>query len=265
MGLDLVFGAIILGAAFRGWFRGFVSQTVRLASLVACVYLGDRVRDYVKPYVTPYLASIQADLIDRLLWWVSAVATWVVLVGVASLVIKMTRRPEIPGISRKGLNDQFAGFMLGAVKGVLIAAFLIHGVQSHGMAQVKTVEWADEQVKASWAFRWSEAYQPVPKIWSSRIVRHFVARIEQMGIRKPGEVGPPDENDGAASEAPVRTANSRIDPGVTGGSRSDGDRSSSSTPAAHAGSNSAEPLDLEAEKTAPAKKPRDTTELEGSN
>lgn len=116
MGMDLAFGAIILFNAIRGWFQGFVTQTVRLASLVACVYLADRVRDYAKPYVVPYLATIQADLIDRLLWWVSAVATYVVLVGTAMLIIKMTRRPEIPGISQKGRNDQFAGFALGGMK-----------------------------------------------------------------------------------------------------------------------------------------------------
>ena len=55
MGLDLTLGVIILIAAFRGWFQGFVSQAVRIAGLVACVYLAEPVRDYAKPYVLPYL------------------------------------------------------------------------------------------------------------------------------------------------------------------------------------------------------------------
>ena len=40
MGLDLALGVIILIAAFRGWFQGFISQAVRLGALIACVYLG---------------------------------------------------------------------------------------------------------------------------------------------------------------------------------------------------------------------------------
>ena len=151
MGLDLALGVIILIAAFRGWFQGFVSQAVRIASVIACVYLADQVRDYAKPYVVPYLSTIQPDLVDRLLWWVSAVATYIVLVGVAMLVIKMTRRPEIPGISRSGRNDQFAGFLLGSAKGLLIAAFLAAGILKYGSEPIETVSWAQEQVKASWA------------------------------------------------------------------------------------------------------------------
>ena len=52
MGLDLALGVIILIAAFRGWFQGFIGQAVRIAEPVACVYLADRVRDYARPYVT---------------------------------------------------------------------------------------------------------------------------------------------------------------------------------------------------------------------
>ena len=74
MGLDLALGVIILIAAFRGWFQGFVSQAIRLGSLVVAVYTAVRVRDYAKPYVLPYLASIEPSIIDRMLWWVSAVA-----------------------------------------------------------------------------------------------------------------------------------------------------------------------------------------------
>ena len=40
MGLDLALGVVILIAAFRGWFQGFVSQTVEIVGLIACVYLG---------------------------------------------------------------------------------------------------------------------------------------------------------------------------------------------------------------------------------
>ena len=129
MGLDLTLGLILLIAAFRGWFQGFVSQAVRIGGLVACVYLAEPVRDYAKPHILPYLPTIQPELVDRLLWWVSAAASYVVLVGVATLVIKMTRRPEIPGMPERGRNDQFAGFLLGAAKGLLVAAFATAGIE----------------------------------------------------------------------------------------------------------------------------------------
>jgi uncharacterized membrane protein required for colicin V production len=207
MSLDLTLGVIILIAALRGWFQGFVSQAVRLGGIIACVYLAEPVRDYAKPNILPHLPSIQPELVDRLLWWVSAAVTYVVLVGAASLVIKMTRRPEIPGISQSGRNDQFAGFLLGAAKGVLVAAFAIAGAQKYALDQIKTVSWAEEQVKTSWALKWSDAYQPVPRIWSSPPVRHFVNYVERMGLNKPGEpsqapAGLEDEGE----SPPVRTA-----------------------------------------------------------
>ncbi len=211
MGLDLALGVIILIAAFRGWFQGFVSQTVRIVSLVACVYLANRLRDYAKPYVSPYLSTIEPDLVDRLLWWVCAVATYIMLVGAAMVVVKMTRRPEIPGISQSGRNDQFAGFLLGGVKGSVIVAFLAAGILKYGSQPIETVPWAQEQVKTSWALRWSEAYQPVPKIWSSRPVRHFVDHIQRMGLQRPGEGSQSPTAEGLEEGSPVRTASRPTD------------------------------------------------------
>jgi uncharacterized membrane protein required for colicin V production len=240
MGLDLALGVIILIAAFRGWFQGFVSQAVRLSSLVVAVYLAAHVRNYAKPYVSPYLSSIQPDLVDRLLWWVSAVATFLVLAGVAMLVIKMTKRPEIPGISQKGRNDQFAGFLLGALKGLLVAVFVVAGIQNYAMDQVKNVSWAAEQVNASRALKWNEAYTPARKIWASRPVRHFVGYVHRMGVEQPGA---PSESEDLDDEDVVRTA-SRPAQGGSGDhdlSASDNRSSTSNAPPpAEAGENATE-------------------------
>jgi uncharacterized membrane protein required for colicin V production len=207
MWLDVTLGAIILIAAFRGCFQGFVRQAIRIGGLIACVYLAEPVRDYAKPEVLPYLPTIQPELIDRLLWWVAAILAYVVLVGVATLVVKMTRRPEIPGIAQSSRNDQFAGFMLGATKGLLAAACATAGLQKYGMEQVKTVAWAEEQVQSSWALKWTDTYQPVPRIWSSRPVQHFVNYVEQMGLRKPGQPSQsPADDEAEAEDPPVRTA-----------------------------------------------------------
>ncbi len=185
MGLDVTLGVIILVAAFRGWFQGFVSQAVRIAGLVACVYLAEPVRDYAKPYVLPYLPAIQPGLVDRMLWWVSAVVTYVVSGWCRDLDHQHDAQARDPGHAQAGRNDQFAGFMLGASKGLLVAAFATAGIQKYGMEPIKSFPWAEEQVKTSWAAKWNEDYHPVPRIWSSPPVRHFVNYVDRMGLRKP--------------------------------------------------------------------------------
>jgi uncharacterized membrane protein required for colicin V production len=207
MWMDVTLGGIILIAAFRGWFQGFIRQAIRIGGLIACVYLAEPVREYGKPFVLPYLPTIQPELVDRLLWWVSAAMSYVVLVGVATLVIKMTRRPEIPGIAQASRNDQFAGFTVGAAKGLLAAACATWAIQSYGMEHVKAFPWAEEQVKGSWALQWTETYRPVPRVWTSRPVQHFVNYIERMGLRKPGQPSQvPVDEEAEADDPPVRTA-----------------------------------------------------------
>jgi uncharacterized membrane protein required for colicin V production len=230
MWLDVILGGIILIAAFRGWFRGFVGQAVWIAGLIACVYAAEPVRDYAKPHVLPHLPTIPPYLVDRILWWGSAVVSFVVLVGFASLVIKMTRRPEIPGIAQSSRNDQFAGFMLGATKGLLAAAFATAAIQKYAMDQLKAVAWAEDQVKTSWAFKWSETYRPVPRIWSSRPVQHFVNYIDRMGLHEAGESSTaPPSKDGAGETPTLRTASRPIDPDIASDPRGPDDRPTSST------------------------------------
>jgi uncharacterized membrane protein required for colicin V production len=208
MGLDVALGVIILIAAIRGWLQGFVYQVVRIAGLVACIYLAAPVRDQARPHVIAYLPKIQPELMDRLMWWVSAAISYAVLVGVTTLAIKMTRRPEIPGIpAQSPRKDQSAGFLLGAAKGVLVALFLTAGIQEYALKQIATIPWADQQVKTSLALRWNEQYQPAGKIWSSPPVQQFVSRIQQMGLQSPPEG--PGQPDAMAGDRPVVQTASR--------------------------------------------------------
>jgi uncharacterized membrane protein required for colicin V production len=207
MGLDVALGVVILISAFRGWFRGFISQAVRIGGLIACVYLADPVRDYAKPRILPYLPSIPPDLVDRVLWWVSAALTYVVLVGVATLVIKMTRRPEIPGLPEASRNDQFGGLLVGLVKGAIIATFLTAGIQKFALTHIQSISWAEDQAKNSLALKWNEQYQPVVRIWRSQPVSHFVNHIQRMGLQNPVEaVARPDDESQTAAGPPLQTA-----------------------------------------------------------
>src|SRR5262249_30187562 len=130
------------------------------------------------------------------------------------------RRPDIPGLPPSGRNDQFAGFLLGAAKGALIAAFVTAGIENYALKQITTIAWADEQAKSSLALRWNQDYQPAAKIWSSTPVRNLVNHIQRMGLQNPSEArtepvaGPSDqplaqtaqnqiERDRASSQGPT--------------------------------------------------------------
>jgi uncharacterized membrane protein required for colicin V production len=208
MGLDVALGVVILIAAIRGWLQGFVYQAIRLAGLVACIYLAAPVREQAKPYVVAYLPTIPPEWLDRLLWWSAAAISYVVLVGVTTLAIKMTRRPEIPGIpAPSSRNDQFAGFLLGAAKGALVAAFMTAGIQKYALNQVAAIPWAEQQVKTSMALQWNAQYQPAAKIWLSPPVQHVVIRVQRMGLSGPGQ---PIEK--AVEQPVVQTASRATDP-----------------------------------------------------
>jgi uncharacterized membrane protein required for colicin V production len=207
MGLDVALGVVILIAAIRGWLQGFLYQAIRIGGLIACVYLAAPVRDQARPHVSSYLPSIAPELLDRILWWVAASVSYIVLVGAATLVSKMTRRPEIPGMPpQRSRNDQFAGFLVGLAKGGLISAFLVAALDTHGLKQVETIPWADKQAKASLALRWNAQYHPAARVWDSVPVRHFVNHIQRMGLQPPAEPSPADAAEKADDRPVVQTA-----------------------------------------------------------
>lgn len=182
MGLDVALLIVVLIAAIRGWLHGFVYQAVRLGGLVACVYLADPVRNQGKPYILRYLPSIPTEVMDRILWCVAAAASYVVLVGATTLFLKMTKRPEIPGVPpQRSRNDQFAGFLLGTAKGLLVAAFMTHVIQAYALKQVEAVSWAKDQSRSSLALKWDGQYHPAARIWALVPVQHFVNHIQRMG------------------------------------------------------------------------------------
>jgi len=186
MGLDLALGGLVLFLAVRGWFKGFVLQAIRLAGVVLCVYAADPLRAQVKPRVLGYLPTIRPELIDRMLWWSSAVAAYVLLVGVATVAVKLYRRHPY-GLIEPNRADQLGGLMLGGVKGVVVAALVVAGIQKYALVHLKAMPSAQEQVNTSRSIHWNERYQPVARVWATQPVQHFVNQVRRMGLNAPAE------------------------------------------------------------------------------
>ena len=181
MGLDIALGVLIFIGAVRGWYRGFILQAIRLGGIVGSVYLAAPIRNLARPYVAPYLATIRPDMLDRMLWWASAVVCYLVAVGLATIFVNMRRRraysdPEV------GRADQGAGFLLAGVKSALVVAFLVASLDKYVTQWAQSVPWADEQVRTSMAVAWERQYRPADQIWGSQPVQHFVAYVREMGI-----------------------------------------------------------------------------------
>ncbi len=213
MGLDLALGCLVLLNAVRGWWKGFLLQATQIGGLVACVYVADPLRDLVRPEAVKYLPSIGPGLIDRLLWWSSAVVAYIVMVGVASLLIKMHRRQPF-GEREADRTDQFGGFLLGTAKGLLVAVFLTAGLDKYALGTIQGVDWAETQATTSTVLRWNSDYRPVARIWAMPPIRHFVAHVRRMGLNgpsrhsadpKPGP-GLEAEPEAMAETDPVQTA-----------------------------------------------------------
>lgn len=183
MGLDLALGVMILIAALRGWLKGFVSQAVRIAGFVACFYLADPVREQVRPYILSKMPAIEIGLLDRILWWVAAVVSYIVLVGLTTLAIQLTRTPRPPDAPRSRRDDQFGGLMVGTAKGLLVAAFLAAAVEKYGTEIARNIPWAKSQTTGSYALKWTAQYRPASRIWAAPPVRSFVEHIQRNGLK----------------------------------------------------------------------------------
>jgi len=207
MGLDLALGGLVLVMAIRGWLKGFLLQAIRLTGLVLCVYAADPVRDQLKPQVIGHLPTIRPELMDRILWWSSAVASYVLLVGVATLAVKLYRRQTYGVLEEPNRSDQFAGSLLGAAKATVVAAFILAGVEKYALNHLKQLPWAAKQVETSRTMALNERYQPVPRLWATAPVQHFVRHVQQMGLSRPAEGDAPVEPAPAdPAIPPVRTA-----------------------------------------------------------
>ena len=188
MGLDIALGAIVLIAALRGFYKGFVLQAVGLAGLVGCVYAADPLRDLGRPYARQYFPKIDGDILDKLLWWAAALVAFLVTTGIASGLVKLARRPKYGLEVEPNRGDQGAGFVLGAAKGVLVVAFALWGIAAYEDHAGKVGGFVEKQVTTSKALELHRKFKPADKVWRTPAVQAFVTRIKSRGLwTKPAE------------------------------------------------------------------------------
>lgn len=181
MGLDIGLGIFVLLAAVRGWLRGFLLQVIPLAALIGSLYVADPLRDLARSSAHDYFPGIRPELLDRLLWWSAAVLTFVVASGVATAMVRLYRKRPAAEFETR-YTDQGAGFLLGALKGGLIAAFLTAGMVDYVPTYVKSGGWIARQVDASYAVRMNTRYRPAAQVWASPPVRAIVAHVRSRGL-----------------------------------------------------------------------------------
>jgi hypothetical protein len=199
--MDLILGAMVLVSALRGWFRGFFSQAIRLGAIVGGVYLAAPVRDLARPIVADRMTSMAPELLDRILWWVAAVVSYVVLSGTATGLLSAYSRRAARSRAAEGLaggnyrGDQSAGFLLGAAKGAVVVAFVVASIQQYAPEYLKHGGWVGQQVETSHLLALSARFEPARRIWESQPVRVFVDHVRTMGL------GPEGVEDGEGAEA----------------------------------------------------------------
>ncbi len=114
--MDIVFIVIILIAAVRGGFKGFVAEVMTFASLILAVGAAVLFSGMVSGYI--------ANFFGESVW--NGVIAFLVIFLVVYLIIKLfegTLHKIIEKIKLEKL-DQALGFFLGVIEGILVAAVI---------------------------------------------------------------------------------------------------------------------------------------------
>lgn len=190
MGLDIALGVVVLLAAVRGWFKGFVLQAIPLAALAGCVFLADPLRDLARPFAREYFPGVQPELMDRLLWWTGAVVGFLLTSGIAVSTVKLYRKRHYLEGMEPNRGDQGAGFLLGGLKAAVVLAFVVAAVARHAPQYVRSGGWMAQQIQTSQAVRLSDRYHPADEVWNSVPVRSIVHRVRTRGLWGDPEAAP---------------------------------------------------------------------------
>lgn len=186
MGLDITLGILVLLAGIRGWLKGFVLQAIQITAIIGCVYLADPVRDLAKPYAHDYFPTIRPELMDKLLWWVAAVVSYLILSGVPTSLVRLYRRRPTSELEPRW-GDFGGGFLLGLAKGLVLVGFLTWAIEIHALPRyAKEGGWVAQQMETSQALAFSSRYRPAEKVWTSQPVQTYVQRIKDRGFWSEG-------------------------------------------------------------------------------
>ena len=184
MGLDLALGAIVLFAAFRGWLKGFANQAVRIVGFIACFYLADPLRDQARPYILTKTPAINPGLMDRILWWIAAVVSYVLLVGLTTLIIQLSRNPSPDDSTLNARReDRIGGVLIGLGKGLLVAASLATAAVNYNALLIQNIPWIQRQCRGSYALAWTATYRPITRLSETFPVRNFIEHITRNGLK----------------------------------------------------------------------------------
>ena len=208
MGLDIVLGVVVLLAGVRGWYKGFVRQAIPLAALVGCIYLADPVRELARPYAREYFQKIQVDVLDKILWWTSAVVSYLVTSGGGFWVAKSFRKKTY-GEPEPNRTDQGAGFALGVAKGLIVASLMASAVVNFGEKFYPQAPFAEKQAKESKATEFAEKYHPAETLWRSQPVQAVVARVKSRGFWGDDAKARPEAPKPEMRSEALRTASAR--------------------------------------------------------
>ncbi len=181
MGLDLALGTLVLIWAVRGWLKGFILQAIGLAGLIGAIFAAAPARELVRPYAHSYLPSIQPVILDRLLWWSSAVLVMALIGGLGGWLFRLSKKRTY-GLPEPNRADQGAGFVLGAAKGLILTSFLVAGVQNYLPSNFKESQLFQDQAKDSKAMSWAELHHPAETIWSMPPVQAVVGIVKKNGL-----------------------------------------------------------------------------------
>jgi len=212
MAIDIAAGVMILLASIRGLRRGFLAQAIGLAALIGCVYAADPLRDLALPYAQAKFPTIQAPLFAKLLWWVAAVLGFVVMAGLATTIVKLLKAKPYEGEPEKAPVDRGGGFVFGALKGAVVTAFLLWGLQAYEPAILKLGPWVEQQVTKSRVLMLSRTHHPAERLWHAVPVQAFVARVKSRGFwQRPSEEkeAEPASSEKRSDAEPVQAAVSR--------------------------------------------------------
>jgi hypothetical protein len=201
---------VVLIAAVRGWLKGFLSQAISLSAMIACVYIASPMRDAARPHARHYLPAMHAGVLDRLLWWGGAVVGFIALSGLGHYLLRFRRRQPY-GLSEPNRANQGAGFVFGAAKGAMVAAFMAAGFAQFSPKYIAEDGAIAEHAKRSRSLAWNAEYQPAERIWRSAPVQAFVAHVRANGL---GDVsGPggaaPAADESATVQAPAPASEAR--------------------------------------------------------